>query len=110
MVKARPKKAKQKQTGASYKQELLMDAVSQLSKELAKLRERKDDLERKLGEFRGEAVRAQNKEQQLRDEISRLVAKEGIISQKKDEADRKLKSVKEKLAEVAKIKDELQNL
>ena len=107
MVKKKKKRVVKK---SPAKKNVLREALGDISKELVKLRRERGGLSKKVGSLDSRIVEAQNMESQLRDRISRLVATESNLTRSKGTAQTKLLALKQKLAKIKKIQEELRDV
>ncbi|MFH1641957.1 MAG: hypothetical protein ABIC04_03585 [Nanoarchaeota archaeon] len=102
--------AKNKKNEETQGDAIIIETLDSLDKELEELSKRKKKLEKKIADIRKDMVNTQNQESKLRNEISALVAQEGTINVRREGVEDRLTKLKAKMAEVAKIKDELRKL
>lgn len=89
---------------------LLTEALRDLSKEINVLKKDRSKLNRQIDTIDRSMVGAQEKEAKLRDTISRLVAKESSLNKRKGSTQSKILRLKEKLAKVSKIKQDIREI
>ena len=105
-VKKRVSKSNKKITGHA----VLSEALSDVSKELVKLKRDKVSLARKLSNFENEILQVQAYEVKLRDRITKLVSKESTINKKKGISQAKLLAIREKIAKIKQVQEELRDI
>lgn len=105
---------KKKHSGIEIKhkknQDLLNETLSELNKELEKLKAQKKALENELKKASKDMKLTQNEESKLRSKISALVEKEYMLNQKKSEIIEKLGELKEKLNKISKIEEQIKEI
>jgi len=89
---------------------LLTEALRDLTKEINVLKRDRSKLNRQISNIDKSMVGAQEKEAKLRDTISRLVARESNLNKRKSSTQSKILKLKEKLAKVSKIKQDIREI
>lgn len=105
----RAKRAAPKKKGLAnvVNKDFLSDALTDVKRELTKLKIDKENLTTKMESVGRAMGRAKVEQARLRDELTRVVAREGIIQTRATNIRNKLTRVKERILKVARIKDDL---
>ena len=96
--------------GVKKQQSMLKEALGDLDAELSGLKSKKDAMERNLGRIETSLGSAKKKEVMLRDEISKLISDEEELGERKNQVEKKLDKLKEKLAKISRIEEELKEV
>ncbi len=110
MVKKATKKIKRKSKSLKSDHAVLGEALTDISRELSKLKRDKESLSKKMDASDQEIINVQNYEARLRDRISKLVAKESQLNKSKGASQEKLLKIKEKISKIKKIQEELRDI
>jgi chromosome segregation ATPase len=102
MVKVKP-------NGTKKKESLLNEAIRQLETELEKLRKRKRTYENELSLLNKQIITTHSKENKLRMQLETLVEKENRLSSKRDIQKERLISLRERLAKLTKVDEEMRD-
>ncbi|MBT4835547.1 hypothetical protein HON86_02930 [Candidatus Woesearchaeota archaeon] len=92
------------------KQNVLKEALADLSKELINLKKEKQAFIRKIDTLETSIQSTQFKETTLRDRITKLIAAESELSKKKSNSITKINSLKEKISKLKKVKEDLSDI
>ena len=85
------------------KQNVLREALGDLSKELSRLKREKQSFIKKIDSLEKSIQSTQFRESSLRDKITKLIAAETVLSKKKSSSMSKINLIKEKINKLNKI-------
>lgn len=103
------RRTKQEKLTFTKGQDYIMEAITNVKKELMKLDDQRDNLNRKVRSVESAMNRARLEETRLRDELSKIVAREGLIGSRAKKLKAKLIDVKNRIVKVSDIKETLSN-
>jgi len=92
------------------KQNVLREALGDLSKELSRLKREKQSFIKKIDSLEKSIQSTQFRESSLRDKITKLIAAETVLSKKKSSSMSKINLIKEKINKLKKVKEELRDV
>ncbi len=92
------------------KQNVLREALGDLSKELSRLKREKQSFIKKIDSLEKSIQATQYRESALRDKITKLIAAESELSKKKSNSMNKINLIKEKINKLKKVKEELRDV
>ena len=92
------------------KQNVLREALGDLSKELSRLKREKQSFIKKIDSLEKSIQSTQFRESSLRGKITKLIAAETVLSKKKSSSMSKINLIKEKINKLKKVKEELRDV
>lgn len=104
------KKKKRVKRKSSKNQNMLKEALGDISKELSRLKRNKQSFIRKIETIEKSIQSARYRESELRDRITRLIAAESELSKKKSASLDRIVRLKEKINKIKKVQEELRDV